>query len=261
MRITSRPARKSSRPIPSAPIAFVSLATALPKKSPRSMPPASAWPPGRRPPQRQASRRCLGRRFRRSIGVRLEPSEKPASMKPAPPSPSRSAPSPAPAQTCSSSRPCLPSMKPAKPSSRARNGSRTSRPCHGHRRRRKQLPRWFVSRASRALLTEWGAGAIGVNCSTGPATVLTALEAMRKATNLPLAAMPNAGMPRAVEGRNIYLCSPNTWPASLARPSPPVPRSWAAAAEPRRITFAPCARPCAPSMRKAASKAPVQRPF
>jgi homocysteine S-methyltransferase len=67
-----------------------------------------------------------------------------------------------------------------------------------------------------ALLTEWGANAIGVNCSTGPATVLTAIEAMRAATTLPLAAMPNAGMPRAVEGRNIYLCSPE-YMASFAR--------------------------------------------
>jgi methionine synthase / methylenetetrahydrofolate reductase(NADPH) len=67
-----------------------------------------------------------------------------------------------------------------------------------------------------ARLTEWGAGAIGVNCSTGPATVLTAIEAMRTATTLPLAAMPNAGMPRAVEGRNIYLCSPE-YMASFAR--------------------------------------------
>ena len=67
-----------------------------------------------------------------------------------------------------------------------------------------------------ALLTEWGAGAIGVNCSTGPSTVLTALECMRPATDLPLAAMPNAGMPRAIEGRNIYLCSPE-YMASFAR--------------------------------------------
>jgi homocysteine S-methyltransferase len=67
-----------------------------------------------------------------------------------------------------------------------------------------------------ALLTEWGADAIGVNCSTGPATVLTAIEAMRKATTLPMAAMPNAGLPRAVEGRNIYLCSPE-YMASFAR--------------------------------------------
>jgi homocysteine S-methyltransferase len=67
-----------------------------------------------------------------------------------------------------------------------------------------------------ALLTEWGAGAIGVNCSTGPTSVLTAIEAMRPVTSLPLAAMPNAGMPRAVEGRNIYLCSPE-YMASFAR--------------------------------------------
>ena len=67
-----------------------------------------------------------------------------------------------------------------------------------------------------ALLTEWGADAVGVNCSTGPATVLTAIEAMRSATTLPLAAMPNAGLPRAVEGRNIYLCSPE-YMASFAR--------------------------------------------
>ncbi len=71
-------------------------------------------------------------------------------------------------------------------------------------------------RQAAALLTEWGAGAIGVNCSTGPSTVLTAIEAMRSATTLPLAAMPNAGMPRAVEGRNIYLCSPE-YMASFAR--------------------------------------------
>jgi homocysteine S-methyltransferase len=66
------------------------------------------------------------------------------------------------------------------------------------------------------LLTESGADAIGVNCSTGPSTVLTAIEAMRAATALPIAAMPNAGMPRAVEGRNIYLCSPE-YMASFAR--------------------------------------------
>jgi homocysteine S-methyltransferase len=67
-----------------------------------------------------------------------------------------------------------------------------------------------------ALLTEWGASAVGVNCSTGPTTVLTAIEAMRPATRLPMAAMPNAGVPRAVEGRNIYLCSPE-YMASFAR--------------------------------------------
>jgi len=57
-------------------------------------------------------------------------------------------------------------------------------------------------------LTAAGADAIGCNCSVGPATVLTAIERMRPETALPLVAMPNAGMPRNIEGRNIYLTSP-----------------------------------------------------
>jgi len=67
-----------------------------------------------------------------------------------------------------------------------------------------------------ARLTEWDADAIGCNCSAAPATVLATIERMRAVTSLPLAAMPNAGMPRAVEGRNIYLSSPE-YMASYAR--------------------------------------------
>jgi len=67
-----------------------------------------------------------------------------------------------------------------------------------------------------ARLASAGADAIGVNCSTGPATVLTAIERMRAVTDLPLVAMPNAGTPRNVDGRNIYLCSPE-YMASFAR--------------------------------------------
>jgi homocysteine S-methyltransferase len=65
-------------------------------------------------------------------------------------------------------------------------------------------------------LTRAGADAIGANCSLGPATILTAIEAMRASTHLPLIVMPNAGMPRAVDGRNIYLCSPE-YMASFAK--------------------------------------------
>jgi homocysteine S-methyltransferase len=54
-----------------------------------------------------------------------------------------------------------------------------------------------------------GADAVGCNCSYGPASVLHALERMRGATRLPLAAMPNAGLPRTVEGRNVYAVSPD----------------------------------------------------
>ena len=65
-------------------------------------------------------------------------------------------------------------------------------------------------------LTAWGADAIGCNCSAGPATVLSVIERMRPLTTLPLAAMPNAGIPRAVEGRTIYLTSPE-YMASFTR--------------------------------------------
>ena len=65
-------------------------------------------------------------------------------------------------------------------------------------------------------MTDWGADAIGCNCSSGPATVLGAIERMRTATSLPLAAMPNAGIPTAVDGRTIYMTSPE-YMASFAR--------------------------------------------
>jgi methionine synthase I (cobalamin-dependent)/5,10-methylenetetrahydrofolate reductase len=65
-------------------------------------------------------------------------------------------------------------------------------------------------------LTEWGADAVGCNCSAGPATVLSVIERMRPVTTVPLAAMPNAGIPRAVEGRTIYLTSPE-YMASFTR--------------------------------------------
>lgn len=58
-------------------------------------------------------------------------------------------------------------------------------------------------------LTEWGAHVIGVNCSVGPAAMLQCIERMVKVTTKPLSAMPNAGVPRNIEGRNIYLCSPD----------------------------------------------------
>src|ERR1700751_1297498 len=67
-----------------------------------------------------------------------------------------------------------------------------------------------------AKLVDWGADVIGCNCSIGPVAMLDAIERVRAVTSLPLAAQPNAGMPRSVDGRNIYLCSPE-YMASYAR--------------------------------------------
>jgi homocysteine S-methyltransferase len=65
-------------------------------------------------------------------------------------------------------------------------------------------------------LDEWGADIIGLNCSVGPAAILEALEIMAAVTDRKLSAQPNAGMPRTVQGRNIYLSSPE-YMASYAR--------------------------------------------
>ncbi|HKI95512.1 MAG TPA: bifunctional homocysteine S-methyltransferase/methylenetetrahydrofolate reductase [Gemmatimonadales bacterium] len=67
-----------------------------------------------------------------------------------------------------------------------------------------------------ARLTDWGADVIGLNCSVGPASMLDAIERMARATELPLSAQPNAGLPRDVGDRKIYLASPE-YMATYAR--------------------------------------------
>jgi methionine synthase / methylenetetrahydrofolate reductase(NADPH) len=61
-----------------------------------------------------------------------------------------------------------------------------------------------------------GATILGVNCAVGPAPMLETIERMSAVTKLHLSAQPNAGKPRDIEGRNIYLCSPE-YMASYAR--------------------------------------------
>ena len=65
-------------------------------------------------------------------------------------------------------------------------------------------------------VSDWGADVIGCNCSVGPVAMLEAIERIRRVTDRPLSAQPNAGIPRSIEGRNIYLCSPE-YMASYAR--------------------------------------------
>ena len=47
-----------------------------------------------------------------------------------------------------------------------------------------------------------------MNCGTGPDGLLGAVEAAVQSASLPLIVMPNAGMPKEVENRRIYFCSP-----------------------------------------------------
>ena len=57
-------------------------------------------------------------------------------------------------------------------------------------------------------LDRWGADVIGLNCSVGPQTILEAIERMAAVTQRKLSAMPNAGMPRDIGGRQLYMASP-----------------------------------------------------
>jgi homocysteine S-methyltransferase len=61
-----------------------------------------------------------------------------------------------------------------------------------------------------------GASVVGVNCSVGPAPMLETIERISEVTDVWLSAQPNAGKPRDIEGRNLYLCSPE-YMASYAR--------------------------------------------
>lgn len=65
-----------------------------------------------------------------------------------------------------------------------------------------------VEQAAQAV-EAWGADAVGLNCSVGPAVILDGVERMAAATRLPLSAQPNAGLPRAVGNRTMYLAGPD----------------------------------------------------
>src|SRR5438128_186096 len=61
-----------------------------------------------------------------------------------------------------------------------------------------------------------GADVVGLNCSVGPAAMLETVERMARVAHARLSAQPNAGKPREIEGRNLYLSSPD-YMASYSR--------------------------------------------
>ena len=72
-------------------------------------------------------------------------------------------------------------------------------------------PEVFASR-----LADAGATVVGVNCGCGPAEMMETVQRLSAVTSIPLAAQPNAGSPRQLEGRTMYLSSPE-FVASYAR--------------------------------------------
>ncbi|MGQ0815503.1 MAG: bifunctional homocysteine S-methyltransferase/methylenetetrahydrofolate reductase [Gemmatimonadota bacterium] len=59
-----------------------------------------------------------------------------------------------------------------------------------------------------AQLDAWQADVIGLNCSVGPHGILSAIERVAPHTTRKLSAQPNAGLPREIQGRKMYMASP-----------------------------------------------------
>ncbi len=68
------------------------------------------------------------------------------------------------------------------------------------------------------MLRQAGAAVVGINCGLGPQPSLEVLEEMvRAAEGTPVSAMPNAGLPQMVDGRYVYLSSPEYFADFAAR--------------------------------------------
>ena len=59
------------------------------------------------------------------------------------------------------------------------------------------------------VMTLAGAAAVGANCSVGPQALEPVLERMLKVPGARVMLSPNAGMPRLVDGRYVYVASPD----------------------------------------------------
>jgi len=64
-------------------------------------------------------------------------------------------------------------------------------------------PEWYIRK-----LTDWGAALVGVNGGSGPAPLLDLLKRFKTVTSCPLILQPSAGLPRMVDGRLLYMASP-----------------------------------------------------
>ena len=67
-----------------------------------------------------------------------------------------------------------------------------------------------------AMLEGLGADAIGVNCSLGPRALMGVVEEYLKWASVPVLFKPNAGLPRAVDGKTVYDVAPDEFAADVA---------------------------------------------
>ena len=71
-----------------------------------------------------------------------------------------------------------------------------------------QLPVGTSVEWSATKIKDWGVDAIGFNCSVGPQPIMSAVNKIKSIVNCPIVVQPNAGLPKLVDGRSIYMCTP-----------------------------------------------------
>lgn len=57
-------------------------------------------------------------------------------------------------------------------------------------------------------LQDWDVDVLGLNCSVGPQPMMSCIERIKGIVNKPLSMQPNAGLPKLVEGRQVYMSTP-----------------------------------------------------
>lgn len=71
-----------------------------------------------------------------------------------------------------------------------------------------------------AMLEGLGVTALGVNCSQGPEGMTAVVEALRRASSLPLIVNPNAGLPTVKDGKTVYSLTPCEFSEAMAGLAP-----------------------------------------
>lgn len=65
------------------------------------------------------------------------------------------------------------------------------------------------------MLEGLGADALGLNCSLGPEEMIPIVKQIREVTSLPLIVNPNAGLPKTVDGKTVYLVQPDRFSQTM----------------------------------------------
>ena len=72
------------------------------------------------------------------------------------------------------------------------------------------------AKTAMVVLQSLGADAVGLNCSTGPLEMVSAVEQMREVATIPILAKPNAGLPELADGVTVYRMTPEDFAAAGA---------------------------------------------